>query len=160
MGFELEAEIRKWRDHLRGTGSVGVADLEELEAHLRDGVNELSDCGLDGDEAFLIAVRRLGNVAAVGEEFAKVTSENLWRQMVLSPSSPADGRLHARELGVVVILGLLAGVLGRIPAMLGYGSIAGGALVYVKNLALFALPGVVVYLSWKRSLSWKNEFPG
>ena len=109
MPFDLEAEIRKWRDHVRGTGSVGAGDLEELETHLRDGVDELSGCGLDGEEALLISVRRLGNITAVGEEFAKVTSENLWRQMVVAPSSPEDRRRHARELGIVVILGLLAG---------------------------------------------------
>jgi len=159
MPFDLEAEIRKWRDHLRGTGSVGAADLEELETHLREAVDELSGCGLDGEEAFLISVRRLGNVTAVGDEFAKVTSENLWRQMVVAPLSPAARRLHARELGIVVILGLLAGVLGRIPAMLGYGTVTGGGLVYVKNLAFFALPGVIVYLSWKRSLPWRFILP-
>ncbi len=153
MEFDLEAEIRKWRDHIRGTGRVGSADLEELEAHLRDGIDELSGCGLDGEEAFLISVRRLGNVTAMGEEFAKVTSENLWRQMVLIPSSPADQRRHARELGIVVILGLLAGVLGKIPATLGYGSMTGGELVYVKNLTFFALVGVGAYLAWKRSLT-------
>jgi len=159
MGFELEAEVRKWRDYLRGTGSVGSADLEELETHLRDGLDELSGCGLDGEEAFLIAVRRLGSVTAVGEEFAKVTSENLWRQMVLAPVSPADQRRHAREVGIVVILGLLAGVLGQIPAMLGHGSMGESPVVYVKNLSLFALPGLVAYFSWKRSLSWKYYIP-
>ncbi|MEE8440631.1 MAG: permease prefix domain 1-containing protein, partial [Spirochaetia bacterium] len=159
MAFELEAEIRKWRDHLRGTGSVGAGDLEELEGHLRDEVDELSGCGLDGEEAFLISVRRLGNVTAVGEEFAKVTGENLWRQMVLIPSSPADRRRHARELGIVVILGLLAGVLGRIPGMLGFGPFMGNSLVYLENVALFALPGVAAYLCWKRSLSWKYYIP-
>lgn len=159
MTFELEAEIRKWRDQIRGTGGVSSADLEELETHLRDSVNELFGCGLNGEEAFLISVRRLGNVTAVGDEFAKVTSENLWRQMVLTPKSPADRRRFARELGIVVFLGLLAGVLGKIPAVLGYGSLTGGALVYVKNLASFALFGVGAYLAWKRSLSWKLILP-
>ena len=155
MMFDLEGSVRKWRDQVRSTGRVGAADMQELETHLRDSVGDLVDAGLAHDEAFLIAVRRMGNLNAVGEEFAKVSSENLWRQMVLGPASPESHQRYVRELGIVVLLGLLAGVLGKIPAILGFGSPMQGGLIYVKNLSLFALPSVAIYLAWKRSRSWK-----
>lgn len=154
MAFELETEIRKWRDLARGTGRLSSADLEELESHLRDSVEELSGGSLDAEEAFLIAVRRMGPVAEVGNEFAKVTTENLWRQMALGPQAATDRSRHAWEIGLVVGLGLLAGVLGKLPELLGYGRFAEAGLVYAKNLAFFALPGVFAYFSWKRSLGW------
>ena len=58
--FELESQIRKWRAHLQTNTSVGAQDLEELESHLRDSVDDLTGRGIDQEEAFLVSIRRLG----------------------------------------------------------------------------------------------------
>jgi hypothetical protein len=150
--FELESQIRKWRAHLRSTGSVGAQDLEELESHLRDSVEEMTARGVTTEEAFLISVRRMGDAEALSQEFAKISTENVWRQLLVPAPSESARRRQRLEVAVVVGLTLLAGLLGKVPALFGYGVVGSYPLLYLKNAALFALPSVAVYLVWKRSL--------
>jgi len=56
--FDLESQIRKWKAHLYSAGSISSSDMEELESHLRDSIDELNKNHIDGEEAFLLAVRR------------------------------------------------------------------------------------------------------
>ena len=58
--------------------------MEELEAHLRDQIADLNAAGLAADEAFLIAVKRMGELDDLSREFAREHSGRLWRQLVLS----------------------------------------------------------------------------
>ena len=55
----LEEQIAQWRAYLRRRQEVHSPDVEELEGHLRDQLQALSDVGLGGDEAFLVAVKRM-----------------------------------------------------------------------------------------------------
>lgn len=65
-------------------------DLAELESHLRESTGQLQAHGLNEEEAFLIAVRRLGNERELAREFAKVapTGEGPGRA---EPGATADG---------------------------------------------------------------------
>ena len=56
----LEEQIALWRGYLRSRRAIHAPDVEELEGHLRDQVTELVDAGLAVDEAFLVAVKRMG----------------------------------------------------------------------------------------------------
>ena len=47
-----------------------------------------NSAGLSGDEAFLVAVKRLGSLDEVSREFAREHSERLWKQLVLTPELP------------------------------------------------------------------------
>ena len=60
--------------------------MDELEAHLRDQIADLHAAGLTTDEAFLIAVKRMGSLDDLSREFAREHSGRLWRQLVLSPA--------------------------------------------------------------------------
>jgi hypothetical protein len=62
MSGEVEARIAQWRAALAGSRALSPADVDELEEHLRDQIADLGAAGLDDDEAFLIAVKRLGRV--------------------------------------------------------------------------------------------------
>jgi hypothetical protein len=156
MVFELESQIRKWRAHLQSTGSVGAPDLEELESHLRDSIDDLCGKGLAEEEAFLVSIRRLGDAELLGHEFAKISTEQVWRQLLVPAVDEENRRQQQREVGIVVALALLAGVLSKVPALFGYvPSSHDGSLVYAKNLALIVLPSVALYLVWLRSLSWR-----
>ena len=62
-------------------------DAEELEDHLRSRIAELTEAGLRPDEAFLIAVKRMGSLDELSREFAREHSERLWKQLVL-PGEP------------------------------------------------------------------------
>ena len=113
----LEAQIAQWRSWLRRRPAIRPADVEELEGHLRDQVAALAAAGLAADEAFLVAVKRMGNLDAVSREFAREHSERLWKQLVAAPepaqARPADGL--AGETLVVVGSGGCRGAGGEAP---------------------------------------------
>ncbi len=59
---QLESEIAEWRTFVAQGRAVDGRDVEELEAHLRDQIADLDAAGLAADEAFLVAVKRLGSL--------------------------------------------------------------------------------------------------
>lgn len=68
--FRLEDQISSWKSKLYE--SMGSEEVEELESHLYDSIDELKVKGLDEDEAFYIAQKRLGTFKNLSEEYAKV----------------------------------------------------------------------------------------
>jgi hypothetical protein len=80
----LERQIEAWRSHLRRSRAIADTDAEELEDHLREQIATLGEHGLSEDEAFLVAVKRMGAIDALTREFAREHSERLWKQLVLA----------------------------------------------------------------------------
>ena len=78
MSAPMEDQIAQWRQFLRRRRAIESGDIEELEDHLRSQVTLLSDAGLAGDEAFLVAVKRMGSLDELSREFAREHSERLW----------------------------------------------------------------------------------
>lgn len=103
----LEGHIDLWRTHLGRSRTISPADAEELEDHLREQVEGLMAGGLSTDEAFLVAVKRMGSIDALTHEFAQEHSERLWKQLVLSEAHP-DSRSapSAGSRSLKVALGL------------------------------------------------------
>jgi len=151
--FDLESQIRKWRTHVQSTGSLGAQDVEELESHLRDSIDELTGRGVSVEEAFIVSIHRMGDAEALHDEFAKVSTENVWRQLLVPAADEDARRRHRSEITVVLLLALLGGLLGKIPALFGHPVLEENALIYARNAALFAFPPVAVYLIWRRALS-------
>ena len=75
---ELEAQFAQWRHYVRRRPELRNTDVEELEDHLRGSVDELVAAGLHPDEAFLVAVKRMGSLDDLSREFAREHSERLW----------------------------------------------------------------------------------
>ncbi|HEU5136769.1 MAG TPA: permease prefix domain 1-containing protein [Steroidobacteraceae bacterium] len=146
---QLEEQIARWREYLLRHRAINGPDVAELEDHLRDQVGELSGAGLASDEAFLIAVKRLGSVDALSLEFAREHSERLWKQLVIPPD--ADHAASRREIFVVLVLAALSAVAIKIPALFGF-RISEAGDFYARNLSLFVLPLLVGYFAWKRRL--------
>lgn len=71
--FDLNDSIQRWKTTLASAPSLRPEDLAELESHLRESTRQLQADGLNEEEAFLIAVRRLGNERELAREFAKLT---------------------------------------------------------------------------------------
>lgn len=155
--FDLETQIRSWSDHLRVRGNLSENDISELENHLRDEVDDLKAAGLAVDEAFLISVKRLGNVDAIAHEFAKVNTEKLWRQFLLDPFDPKTRSRNRRDIVLVVLFALLAGTLIKIPELFGISlQDQESELFYFKNLSLFILPFIAVFFLIKRQAASKT----
>src|SRR5205807_1593017 len=104
----LEEQIAQWREYLRRRQALHGPDVEELEGHLRDQLAALTAAGLAGDEAFLVAVKRMGSLDALSREFARAHSERLWKQLVIAPDADAPANISRTEILVVLSLAVAA----------------------------------------------------
>lgn len=145
----LETQIAEWRAFVERRPAVARPDVEELEAHLRDQIAELCAAGLAKDEAFLVAVKRMGALDDLSREFAREHSGRLWRQLVLDGAGdqpPADTRwreaaLFAVAAAVVIQVARLAG---------GFN---GEQPWGIRNAGLFVIPVLAGYFARLRGLS-------
>lgn len=143
MSAELESQIDQWRGYVQHQQAIAWADVEELEDHLRDQVSELTSSGLSEDEAFLIAVKRMGKLDDISREFARAHSERLWKQLVLTGSDP-DGSRSARDLRTAVLFAVAAAITLR------------SAIEWIperhlpQNIFLIVLAFVAGYFAWQR----------
>src|ERR687888_1404431 len=116
----LEAQIDQWRSYLRRRQAIHAVDVAELEDHLREQVAVLVDAGLAADEAFLVAVKRMGNLDALSREFAREHSGRLWKQLVVVPSDSGELRAPGRRDAIVAFcLAVAAAVALQVPALFG-----------------------------------------
>ena len=148
----LEEHIAQWRTYLGRRQAVHGPDVEELEGHLRDQLAALMEAGLGGDEAFLVAVKRMGNLDALSREFARAHSERLWKQLVMTPDAEAPARTSRTEIFVALILAVAAGLAVKLPALVGLPLSPDEAVppFYFRNASLFVFPMLTLYFMWKR----------
>ncbi len=145
----VESQIAEWRAYVAKSPAVDGRDVDELEAHLRDQITELDSAGLVADEAFLVAVKRLGNLDTLSREFAREHSGRLWKQLVLSgedaPAHRAGGWLEALGFAlaaavVIQVVRLAAGFPDEEPMWL------------LRNVGLLVLPFLAGYFARRRGL--------
>jgi len=117
-GFPLEERIGEWRQYFMKRQAIRSADVEELEDHLRTEVEALRQAGLHDDEAFLVAVKRLGDLDSVSREFAREYSERLWKQLVVARRRRLLAHAH-RDTVAAVGLAIAAAVVLKIPELFG-----------------------------------------
>lgn len=148
----LEDQIDQWRAFLRRRQTLHAVDVAELEDHLRQQIASLSDAGLAADEAFLVAVKRMGGLDALSLEFAREHSERLWKQLVAAPQD--EGARAASRFEALMAFGLagLAALAIKAPALAGV-TLEDHIGFYLRNLSLFVLPLLAVYFIWKRKRS-------
>ncbi|HWB31308.1 MAG TPA: permease prefix domain 1-containing protein [Vicinamibacterales bacterium] len=155
----LEDQIGQWRAYLRRRHALNGSDVEELETHLRDQVGALTGAGLADDEAFLVAVKRLGSLDALSREFAREHADRLWKQLVIASDAPSSGdAAHAAasrlETIVVFALAIAAAVAIKVPVLFGVRpGEAGNEAFYLRNASLFVLPFLAGYFVWKRAIA-------
>src|SRR5919205_1657523 len=148
----LEEQIDRWRSYLRRRQAIHSVDVAELEDHLREQVAVLVDAGLAPNEAFLVAVKRMGNLDALSREFAREHSDRLWKQLVVAPSDSGEPRARARTDAIVAFcLAVAAAVAIKVPALFGV-YLDQDAGFYARNLSFFVLPLLTAYFAWKRRL--------
>jgi hypothetical protein len=148
----LEEQIDQWRSYLRLRQAIHSVDVAELEDHLREQLAALVETGLSPDEAFLVAVKRLGDLDALSREFAREHADRLWKQLVVAPSDSQESRARARtDTTVAFGLAVAAAAAIKAPELFGVG-LEQGAGFYARNLSLFVLPFLTAYFAWKRRL--------
>ena len=156
----LEERIGEWRSYLRRRQAIQPVDIEELEDHLRTEVHSLGEAGLNDDEAFLVAVKRLGDLNALAREFAREHSDRLWKQLLGSPGVDESPPEATREAMVAVGLGLAAAAAVKLPELFGLNISGQGAdtSFYARNFSLFVLPFLAGYFAWKRTLDRVSRY--
>lgn len=155
----VEAQIGEWRAAVLRGPAVDVADADELEGHLREQITDLEAAGLSTDEAFLIAVRRLGQVDLVTAEFAREHSDRLWKQLTLERVEADSSHPILVMLGFAV----LAAVLTQAAWMLAnppsdpFSALGGsGGEWFIRDLSLFVLTPLAAYFAVLRRVPWSR----
>jgi hypothetical protein len=150
----LEEGIAEWRSYLRRRQAIHSVDADELEDHLRSQASTLEKAGLAQDEAFLIAVKRIGDLDALSREFAREHSERLWKRLVVASDAGGDAGVSSKEALVAVALAVAAAVAIKVPELFGVRMQVDQELpeFYVRNLGLFVLPFLACFFAWKRAL--------
>jgi hypothetical protein len=144
----VETQIAAWRAHVAKAPAVNGRDVDELEDHLRSQIDELSAAGLASDEAFLVAVKRMGELDVVSREFAREHSGRLWKQLFEPEKEAAllgEGWLDA------LVLAVSAAVVIQV-ARLAAGFPDDEPSWFARNLGLFVLPFLAAYFARRRRL--------
>jgi hypothetical protein len=143
-----ETWIAEWRAAVERGGAVDGPDADELESHLRDQIAELETAGLTGEEAFQIAVGRLGKVDQLTAEYAREHGDRMWKQL-LPPVAVDRGRL---SIAVMLGFAALAAAFVLIARFVASSTtsdteLLGGTISpwFVRDLGLFVLPVLAAY---------------
>lgn len=146
----VESQIAEWRAYVAKAPGVDGPDVDELDAHLRDQIAELDAAGLTGDEAFLVAVKRMGDLDTLSREFAREHSGRLWKQLVLSgeddPARSSSGWVEALAFALAAAVAMqIARLAARFPDE--------EAEWLFLNVSLFVLPFLAGYFAHRRQLA-------
>jgi hypothetical protein len=149
----VEPQIAEWRAYVAKAPAVNGRDVDELEAHLRDQIAELDAAGLTADEAFLVAVKRMGDLDTLSREFAREHSGRLWKQLVLrgedEPARPSSGWFEALVFALAAAVAIqVARLAARFPEE------EAGWLM--RNISVFVLPFLAGYFARRRQLDTRR----
>jgi hypothetical protein len=149
----VESQIAEWRAYVAKAPALDGRDVDELEAHLRDQIAELDAAGLTADEAFLVAVKRMGDLDTLSREFAREHSGRLWKQLVLKgedeAARPSSGWFEALAFAVAAALAIqVARLAAHFPEE------EPGWLL--RNIGLLVLPFLAGYFGRRRQLDTRR----
>jgi hypothetical protein len=149
----VESQIAEWRAYVATAAGVNGHDVDELEDHLRHQIADLNAVGLAPDEAFLVAVKRMGDLDSLSREFAREHSGRLWKQLVLrgdeEPARAASGWFEPLAFAVaaavvIQVARLAAGFPDEEPNWLA------------RDASLFVLPFLAAYFARRRQLDTRR----
>ena len=148
----IEEQIDQWRSYLRRRQATHAVNVAELEEQLRAHLGSLIGVGLAPDEAFLVAMKRIGNLDALSREFALEHSDCFRKQLVVDRTDSREpGGRGPMDALVAVGLAVAAAVMIKLPAFIGI-QMNQAPGFYLRNSGLLVLPLLTGYFAWKRRL--------
>lgn len=81
--FNLKENIKIWKSELSQSSNMTLDNINELESHLHDEIDQLLKLGLNTEESLLIAKNRIGNTKRLTTEFSKVNKGVLFRNKII-----------------------------------------------------------------------------
>lgn len=136
--FDLTVSISRWRSDLASSGSLTKEDLDELESHLLDEIDQLTQYPLSQKEAFMVARERIGNRSDLSQPY--IQSKSAWSVFI------SRSNLYLQALLALIIISLtsrivefaviMAVAIFRFP--MSYGGYLYTGLLAVLLLTIFA----------------------
>ena len=149
----VESQIAEWRAYVASAAGVNGRDVDELEDHLRQQIADLNEVGLTEDEAFFVAVKRMGEVDVLSREFAREHSGRLWKQLLVSgDDEPARATRGWVEMLVFAVAAAVAIQIARLAADFPDEE----PNWFFRNLGLFVLPFLAGYFARDRQLDTRG----
>jgi hypothetical protein len=107
--FNLNAAVESWRQELAAQPNLASDDRRELETHLRDAIVGFRQHGLNDEESFWLARRRVGQPQQLGKEFKKANTSHwnrplaitAWAIFIISFFLPSYGRFRGWQCAVL-----------------------------------------------------------
>jgi hypothetical protein len=78
--YDLNAEIENWHAELAVLPNLRAEVRRELETHLRDAIAGFQQRGLNDEESFWLACKRVGRPQQIAGEFLAPDPAKVWRQ--------------------------------------------------------------------------------
>jgi hypothetical protein len=149
----LDSQIAEWRAYVANAPGVNGRDVDELEDHLRHQIADLSAAGLTADEAFLVAVKRMGDLDSLSREFAREHSGRLWKQLVLRSD---DERARATSGWLETLVFAVAAAFAIQVARIAADFPDEEPSWLARNITLFVLPFLAGYFAHRRQLDMRG----
>ena len=145
----VESQIAEWRAYVGSAPGVNGRDVDELEDHLRGQIAELNAAGLADDEAFLVAVKRMGDLDGLSREYAREHSGRLWKQLFRGDDEPARAAGDWVEPLVFAVAAAVVIQIARLAADFPNEE----PTWFARNLSLFVLPFLAGYFARRRQFN-------
>lgn len=144
-----ETLIARFRAHALAQG-VAEEQMTLIEAELRGHVATLAGTGLDAEEAFLVAVRRLGAEDADTRALARAYAAGQWSEVRdAGPTAPSP-RADRSDFWIMLACAIGAALAVKIPTFFGIHLDGPDETFYTRNISLLVLPFLGAYLVWMR----------
>ncbi len=75
---DIDRQIKRWRRKLAFRGGFSKSDLDELESHLRQEIDRLTESGMSTSQACKTAIQQLGGRQMLAAEYHKVNFFSMW----------------------------------------------------------------------------------
>ena len=149
----VESQIAEWRAYVATAPGVNGHDVDELEDHLRHQIADLNAAGLTADEAFLVAVKRMGELDSLSREFAREHSGRLWKQLILrDDDEPARASSGWFETLVFAVAAAVVVQVARLAAHFPEEE----PTWLARNSSIFVLPFLAGYFARRRRLDTRR----
>ena len=160
--FDLNRSIQHWRESLGQSPAFRSENLYELETHLRESIATLRHSGLSDDEAFMVAVKRLGRNSQLEAEFTKQNNLSVWLDRALWVLLGAQlwGLASVLSSSLQTFLQAAIPTVNELLSTYGFGRISEsipGQVFYILALPLTVLTGAKLFLiiqSWAERRGW------
>lgn len=130
--------LNQWRTAMKKRTRLSDEVTAEMEDHLCDTAEELMGQGLYEEEAWIIAMKRLGSQSELADDLVKVHTERLYREL-LSKSEGMDRRKERKSLFIMIMLALGAALASRVPGLMD-GDFSMNSSLLLINASIIIIP--------------------